>query len=144
MTFTHELGHVVGGVASGGTLVDADLAPWSLPYSLFNPNPRPLVTLWSGPLMGVLVPLAVAAMVQRDAAWFVAYFCLLANGVYLAIGWVSGDRLLDTAQLLKHGAWPIAIATYCLVTVAVGYTGFRRACVQALSAAMKRPDNVSD
>ena len=57
MTFTHEAGHIVGGWLCGGTLVDAKLWPWTLPYSVFNPDPRPLVTLWSGPVLGAVVPL---------------------------------------------------------------------------------------
>ena len=39
MLLTHELGHVVAGWAGGATLVDADLAPWRLPYSVHQPDP---------------------------------------------------------------------------------------------------------
>ncbi len=35
------------------TLTEADLRPWRLPYSLFDPDPIPLVTLWGGPVLGV-------------------------------------------------------------------------------------------
>jgi hypothetical protein len=34
MTFTHESGHIVGGWLGGGTLKDADLLPWHLPFRL--------------------------------------------------------------------------------------------------------------
>ncbi len=133
MTFTHEMGHVVGGWASGGTLREAHLAPWELPYSTFEPDPRPLVTLWCGPVLGALVPLALAAVVRRHGAWFIAYFCLLANGSYLAIAWATGDNLLDTPKLLAHGAHPATIVTYCLLAIGVGYVGFRRQCIRILS-----------
>lgn len=133
MTVVHESGHIVCGWAFGGTLVDADVAPWSLPHSTFNPDPRPLVTAWGGPLLGVLVPSAVAAVGRRDWLRFIASFCLLANGSYLAVAWVTGDNLLDTARLLRHGAHPAVIAGYCAVTIGVGYVWFRRQCVRALS-----------
>lgn len=134
MTTVHESGHVVCGWASGGTLQRTDLLPWHMPYSLFEPDPRPLVTLWGGPLVGVLVPLAFALVVRRAGTWFVAYFCLLANGAYLAAAWVSGERYLDTPQLLEHGAHPATIAAYCALTIGFGYVGLRRQCIAALLA----------
>ena len=65
--------------------------------------------------------------------WFIANFCVLANGSYIATAWFSGDRYLDTPKLLEHGASPIAIAVYCLLTIGGGYVGFRRSCITALS-----------
>lgn len=138
MTVTHEAGHVVGGWLCGGTLREAHLWPWQLPYSVFDPDPRPLVTLWCGPLLGVLVPLAVAGLVRRGWAWFVAYFCVLANGSYLATAWVTGDRFLDTPKLLDHGTHPATVAAYCVVTIGGGYVGFRRQCVRVLTSAAGR------
>lgn len=143
MTFTHEAGHVVSGWACGGTLVEADLLPWHLPHSRFDPDPVPLVTLWGGPVLGVLVPLLVALLLRWKPLWFVAYFCLLANGCYLACAWLTGEHYLDTARLLKHGTHPVALALYCLLTIGTGYVGFRRECVRVLSPAVhketKRP-----
>lgn len=135
MTFTHESGHVASGLACGGTLLHADLAPWSLPHSHFHPDPYPLVTLWGGPVLGVLVPLALAAALRRKWSWFVAHFCVLANGCYLAAAWFTGESRLDTAKLLAAGASPWAIGVYCAATIAAGYVGFRGACVEALSPA---------
>lgn len=135
MTFTHEAGHIVGGWLSGGTLETADLRPWRLPYSLFRPDPRPLVTLWSGPLLGVLLPYAIASMIRHAWVWFIADFCLLANGAYLAAAWFSGDRFLDTPRLVEAGASPVAIAIYCALTIGIGYVRFRRDCVALLSEA---------
>ena len=133
MTFTHEAGHIAGGWACGGTLREAHLLPWELPYSAFEPDPRPLITLWCGPVLGVLVPLALAAVVRRPWAWFVADFCVLANGTYLAVAWGTGDHLLDAPKLLARGAHPAALAAYCLLTLGFGYVGFRRQCVRALT-----------
>ena len=66
MAFTHEMGHIVGGWCCGGALKNADLLPWHLPYSIFDPDPKPLVTLWCGPVLGVVVPVAIALLVRGD------------------------------------------------------------------------------
>jgi hypothetical protein len=129
MTFLHEVGHIVCGWACGGTLRSADLLPWHLPYSMFEPDPRPLVTLWGGPIFGALVPLAFALVVKANWAWFIAYFCILANGAYLATAWFSDDRFLDTPKLLEHGAHPLTIVIYCILTIGFGYVGFRKECL---------------
>ncbi len=133
MTFVHESGHVVCGMACGGKLTSVDLVPWHLPYSLFEPDPHPLVTLWGGPILGAIVPAIVAAVIRQSWAWFIAHFCLLANGSYLLAAWFTGDRYLDTPKLLEHGAHPVSIALYCAVTIGVGYVGFRRECERVLS-----------
>lgn len=133
MTFVHESGHIICGFVSGGTLTNADLLPWHLPYSLFQPDPQPLVTLWGGPILGVIIPTSLALAIRRNWAWFIAHFCTLANGAYLATAWASGDRYLDTTKLLEHGAHPAWIAAYCVLTIACGYVGFRRQCMLILS-----------
>lgn len=134
MTFVHESGHILCGWACGGTLTSADLLPWHLPYSIFDPDPQPLITLWGGPTLGVMIPLAFAIYLRKDWMWFIAYFCILANGAYIATAWVSGDRFLDTPKLLEHGAHPATIAVYCLLTIGYGYVGFRRHCLRILSS----------
>lgn len=133
MTTTHELGHLVGGWCSGGKLQHVELRPWRLPHSHFAPDPYPLVTLWSGPLLGALSPFAMAAVLRRLWSWFVANFCVLANGVYLALAWLSGDRWLDTPRLLAEGASPIAIAAYCAATIWIGYVRFRRSVLEVFT-----------
>jgi hypothetical protein len=138
MALTHEVGHLVGGWAGGGTLQSAELRPWRLPHSHFAPDPAPLATLWSGPALGVLAPLALAMLLHREAAWFVAYFCLLANGTYLALSWASGEPHLDGPRLLAHGASPLALGVYCTATIGSGYWGFRRCCLRLLKPAAIR------
>lgn len=132
MTVSHELGHIICGCACGGTLTDADLLPWHLPYSFFEPDPHPLVTLWGGPILGVMIPVTIAFLIRTKWICFIAYFCVLANGSYLATAWVSGDRFLDTPKMLEHGAHPISVAIYCLLTIGFGYVGFRRHCAFVL------------
>ena len=133
MTFTHEAGHILVGWACGGRLVHAELAPWQLPHSHIDPDPRPLVTLWGGPILGILIPLSLASLLRYSVAGFVATFCLLANGSYLALAWITGDRHLDTARLLEHGSSPVLIGLYCLLTIDPGYIGFRRHCARLLT-----------
>ncbi|MEM6776565.1 MAG: hypothetical protein AAF670_02845 [Planctomycetota bacterium] len=133
MTLTHECGHIVGGWMGGATLTDCDLAPWRMPYSLHAPDPRPLMTLWSGPMLGVIVPLLAAAVIQRPWSWFVADFCVLANGAYLALAWLAGDRFLDTPRLLAAGAHPISIVLFVVSTTLVGYVRFRNDCMGVFS-----------
>ena len=83
------------------------------PDGAFEPDPRPLVTLWSGPVLGALAPLAIA--------------------------WATGDNLLGTARLLARGGRPATIAAYCLLAIGVGYVGFRRQCVRLLSPSTGGP-----
>lgn len=132
MVITHECGHIIGGLASGATLTDYDLAPWRMPYSLHSPDPHPLITLWAGPILGVAVPIGFAAVSRQRWAWFIADFCLIANGGYLALAWISGDRFLDTPRLLAAGANPAAIVVYCGLTIGLGYVWFRSDCVHFL------------
>lgn len=137
MTFTHECGHIVGGMIAGATLTAFDLAPWRMPYSLHSPDPHPLVTLWAGPLLGVAVPLTAAAIIRSRWAWFIADFCLIANGGYLAIAWLSGDRFLDTPRLIAAGAPPASIVVYCILTIGFGYAWFRSDCTYFLATRTK-------
>ena len=134
MTVLHESGHLLAGWAGGGTLLSYDLRPWSLPYTVFNPDPAPLLTLWGGPVFGVLAPLIVAVVVRRDWAWLISDFCTLANGTYLALAWISGDPHLDTPRLIDAGASPIVIALFCVATISLGYARFRGDCVKWLGS----------
>ena len=133
MTFTHESGHMVGGFVGGARLTDFEVAPWRLPYSLHSPDPHPLLTLWAGPVLGIAVPGLMAMVLRYSWTRFIADFCLLANGLYVALSGVAGDRLLDTPRLLDAGASPIGIVAFCALTIGVGYVRFRGDCVAVLS-----------
>ncbi len=137
MLVTHELGHLFGGWVTGATLIRCDLAPWRLPYSIHQPDPHPLITVWMGPIVGALVPPIVAGLTRNFWAWLVADFCILANGSYLAVAWFLDDRLLDTARLIDAGASPITIALFCLVTISFGYRRFRFDCMQLFAPPSK-------
>ncbi len=133
MTLTHEAGHLVAGWLSGAKLVDYDLTPWRLPYSIHHPDPYPRVTIWGGPILGVLIPLLAAATFRKRSTRFIADFCLVANGTYLAVSAFSNDPHLDTQRLLRAGESPLVIALYCLVTIGIGYFRFRNDCISLFS-----------
>jgi len=133
MTSTHEVGHIAAGWLGGATLTDYDLAPWRLPYSLHSSDPSPLFTLWGGPVFGVLAPALVAASLGAWWAWFIADFCLIANGGYLVLAWFSGARYLDTQRMLSEGAHPATIVIFCLATIGLGYVRFRSDCIRCFA-----------
>lgn len=135
MTFTHEVGHILAGWATGGHLHSADLLPWHLPQSHFEPNPHPLVTLWGGPVLGIAIPVLIAVIVRHRLAWMIAHFCILSNGLYLAVAWYTGDNHLDTARLFAAGSSPVVVGIYCALTISIGYLRFRRDCINFISDA---------
>ncbi len=108
MMATHELGHVVAAVATGGRVERVVLSPFTISRTDVLPNPRPLLVAWAGPCLGVLLPLVVAvvARLSRFAwtylLWFFAGFCCIANGSYLGVG--SFGRVGDAGDLLRHGS----------------------------------------
>jgi hypothetical protein len=75
-------------------------------------------------MVGVLLPAAVMLM-ARIAKWrgwyvfqFFAGFCLVANGAYLAFGSIGG--IGDAGDLLRHGAAPMLLWLFGLVTIPSG------------------------
>lgn len=133
MTVTHEMGHVLAGIVGGGKLSVLELRPWHLPHSLFAHDRFPLLTLWSGPALGCLLPLGAAAVVRRPSVWFVAWFCLLANASYLLLGYWSGDAELDSTKLINHGAHPTHLFFAVGLTLPLGYFRFRQCCIRLFS-----------
>ncbi len=141
MIETHEIGHIVGGWLCGASLRDWQLWPWQLPYSFFDPDPKPLITLWAGPVLGSIVPLAIALVFRNEWIWLIANFCLLANGLYLALAWLAGGSSLDTQRLLAEGAWPISIVGFCLVTILPAYIGIRANIIYLFSQSIPGMSN---
>jgi hypothetical protein len=133
MTLTHELGHLLGGAASGAVLSALEIRPWHLPYSLFASNPNPLLTLWAGPVIGCSLPLLFALVTGQRSMWFIAWFCVLANAAYLLLGWLSGDAELDSAKIRQAGTPTSVLLLFVVMTGPVSYVGFRRECVCLLS-----------
>ncbi len=65
-------------------------------------------------------------MVRRE-------FRILANGVYLAAAWVSGDSYPDTRNSLSTRIRQRLVERIILVTIGFGYVGFRRQWIRATS-----------
>ena len=126
MMLVHESGHVLGGIASGGTVRQMVWHPAILSRTDVSPNPHPRIEVWAGPALGSLIPLAVAGLVAllrvRVAylVWAVAGFCLIANGVYLGVG--SYDPVGDAKELILHRtpAWCLATFGVCASLLGLG------------------------
>src|SRR4051812_20628988 len=86
MMLVHETGHVLGAMFSGGKIQRVIWHPRVISRTDVHPNPHPLIEVWSGAIIGSLVPLVIAGIASalrlRSAClfWFVAGFCLIANG----------------------------------------------------------------
>jgi hypothetical protein len=133
MLFWHEIGHGFAAIATGGEVISTNLDPGQFGHTFVDPNPRPGWVLWGGFLSGCLIPAAFALAVPRSAtrlhleAGWIASFCGLTNGVYLAVG--GSERLTDTGQLLQLG-WPIAAMIAIGVPLAIaGYLGCRHSAI---------------
>ena len=59
MQAAHELGHVLGALLTGGEIATVNLHPLRISHTEMIDNPHPLVVVWAGPLVGVLLPLIV-------------------------------------------------------------------------------------
>jgi hypothetical protein len=92
MQQVHELGHVLGAAATGGRVERVVLHPLTISRTDVAENRRPLVVVWAGPLVGILLPLVLwgaTALLRLRLAFllrFFAGFCLIANGAYIGAG----------------------------------------------------------
>ncbi|MCY3022460.1 MAG: hypothetical protein NTW87_26060 [Planctomycetota bacterium] len=64
MMVVHELGHVIGAWLTGGTVGKVVLHPLAISRTDLAWNPHPLFVSAAGPIVGVLLPLAVLAVAQ--------------------------------------------------------------------------------
>lgn len=122
MLLTHEVGHGVAALLTGGEIVSADLRPGVLGHTLVEPNPQPHWVVWGGFLSGCVIPLGAWGLVRVTVPKLsgdlrlLSGFCLLANGAYLATG--GGESLTDTGVLLSLGwSYPALIAIGLLLAV---------------------------
>jgi hypothetical protein len=124
MQAVHESGHVLGAWISGGRLSRVVLHPLTISRTDLSHNPSPLVVVWAGPTIGVIVPLLLwggAAATRLPGAFvlrFFAGFCLLANGLYIGFG--SFDGVGDCGEMLRHGSQLWQLWLFGAVTAPVG------------------------
>ena len=124
MQIVHELGHCFAVWLTGGSVERVVLHPLAISRTDVDPNPQPLLVVWAGPVVGVLLPLAIwglAVAARWRLAWllrFFAGFCLLANGLYIGVG--SLERIGDAGDMLRHGSPTWTLWLFGIVTAPVG------------------------
>jgi len=125
MQIVHELGHVLGALATGGVVERVVLHPLTVSRTDAQGSRQPLVVIWAGPIVACLLPLLgwwIAAAVRWSATFllrFFAGFCLLANGLYLAAG--SFDGVGDCGDLIRHGAPIWTLWLFGAITIPAGF-----------------------
>lgn len=126
----HELGHVVGALATGGTIKRVVLHPLTISRTDVSPNPSPSVVVWLGPILGCIVP-AIAWLVipqrfelARNIAFFFFGFCAIANGAYIAFG--SFDNVGDCGVMFKNGSPIWTLFLFGALTIPVGFYAWHR------------------
>jgi hypothetical protein len=129
MMVVHELGHVFNVWLSNGVVSKIVLHPLAFSRTDLLVNPHPLFVAWGGAIWGCLIPLILLAFVHFIAwtykylfAWWAA-FCCIANGAYLAFGWLfSGDaKAADDANVILQngGAW-WQLVVFGLIAIPLG------------------------
>ena len=125
MMVVHELGHVVAALCTGATVEKVVLHPLAISRTDVRNNQSPLVVIWAGPILGVLLPLTLLAIVRsvKGIGWphmkFFAGFCLVANGAYIGCG--SFERIGDAGDLLGHGSPAWTLWLFGVVTIPCGF-----------------------
>ncbi len=125
MQAAHESGHALGAVLTGGEIATIVLHPLKISHTEVIKNRHPLVVVWAGPLVGVLLPLilwcplTVTRVPGAFVARFFAGFCLIANGVYLGIGSFLGTG--DCGEMLRQGSPVWVLRLFGGVVVPIGF-----------------------
>ena len=121
----HELGHIIVGLSTGGTVTKVVLHPLAISRTDVSPNPNPLAVVWAGPIIGVLMPVLIWAGFHKFKlagdylARFLAGFCLIANGAYIGVG--SFENIGDAGDMLKYGSPIWLLWFFGVATVPIGF-----------------------
>ncbi len=116
MMAVHELGHVVGAYATGGTVRRVFLEPLAISHTEYGQLPHPGLVVWAGPILGSLLPLVLVPVGKLGR--FFAGFCLVANGAYIGVG--SFEGIGDCALMLLTGTPRWAMWIFSVVTFPSG------------------------
>lgn len=124
MMAVHELGHVLHAWLTGATVSAVRIPLVGFSITQFATNPHPHFVAWGGAVWGCVLPLAVWAVFHlrrwpgRYIVQFFAGFCLIANGVYLGVGWTRGAG--DAGDLLAYGTPVWVMIAFGIVAAAAG------------------------
>ncbi len=124
MQLVHEMGHVLGALATGGEVTHLSLHPLAFSRTDVAHNESPGVVVWAGPVVGVLLPVAawlIAVLAKMPGAFvwrFFAGFCLIVNGLYIGLGSFAGVG--DCGEMLRHGAEMWQLWGFGMLTVPLG------------------------
>jgi hypothetical protein len=125
MMVVHEFGHVLFGWVSGGIVSRVVLSPFEFSRTDMQNNPHPLLESWGGALMGSILPLLIWLLWRRFCwpAWYVfqffAGFCLVANGIYLAV--VSFiPNAADPGDMMRNGSRQWILVAFGVIAFPVG------------------------
>lgn len=124
MQAVHEMGHVCGAWLTGRRVERVVLNPLTISRTDVTQNPSPLIVVWAGPIFGVAAPLLfwlVATKTRLPDIFvprFFAGFCLVANGLYIAVG--SFGRIGDCGEMLRQGSATWQLWLFGTVTVPIG------------------------
>jgi len=125
MQAAHESGHAVGAIVTGGEIAAIILHPLTISHTEMIDNPHPLVVVWAGPVVGVMLPLmlwcllVVTRVPGAFVARFFAGFCLIANGAYLGVGSFLGTG--DCGEMLRQGSPVWVLRLFGAVAVPIGF-----------------------
>lgn len=130
MQAVHELGHVLGAWLTGGEVTHVALHPLAFSRTDVAPNPHPAIVVWSGPLVGCILPAAVylAARFLRAPGLhlprFFAGFCLIANGIYIGVdSFVKGA---DGGEMIRNGSPQWLLLLFAFAAIPSGFGMWNR------------------
>lgn len=132
MQIFHELGHVLGGLMTGAEIEKVYLHPLTLSRTDFSSNPNPLLTVWMGPVIGVVLPFIlylIASIVDAPKLYFFKLFsgfCFIANGIYISFGFSFPS--LDSGMMLAYGTPLFCIIGFGIVTIPLGLFLWNNLC----------------
>ena len=120
---THEFGHIISAKLNGGQVEEVILVPWRFSQTVISGSTDSLMDVWAGPFIGVLVPclLCLTLKIIRKSNFYTTTFCgfcLLANGLYLGVGWI--DKVGDCKDILANGGNVTSMIIFGLCACASG------------------------
>jgi hypothetical protein len=138
MMTVHEAGHILHAWLSGGVVERVSIPLVGFSQTFFSSNPRPGFVAWGGAVWGCAIPilllvsLARGPRLVRRASQFFSGFCLIANGVYLGVGWTM--RAGDAGDLLRYGTPVWVLIAFGVIAASGGLYLWHRLGVACESA----------